>query len=204
MAEIRWGHGLSVHGVDCSVHGVDGIVSSPKTPDSVTKTAKKEKKAAKSPKYEDGVTPNSELYKMILLALQGKAPLQHDGNGKVHIGNGVWISEKTWDDKIRKANVSPSIAVRDVMSKIYTPTEMAERSLEGATPVKPYSSGQKIKKKKMTPQKTEAVLGVYRAKTVAASGSEDPFFLDLAVSKKGKDTFKYKLKEAASALKPKD
>ena len=56
--------------------------------------------------------------------------------------------------------MSPSIAVRDAMSKLYTITELAERSLEGATPVKAGSDGQRLKKKKMTPQKREALLGM--------------------------------------------
>lgn len=43
------------------------------------------------------------------------------------------------------------------------------------------------------------ILGVFRAKTAVTSGSEDKAFLDLAVAKKGKDTIKYRLKDAANA-----
>ncbi|KAK3908357.1 BEN domain-containing protein 5 [Frankliniella fusca] len=155
------------------------------------------KKRKRSDIDEDDVTSNDELGQMILLALQSKAPLQCDGDGKVHIGNGVWISEKSWNEKIRKATVSPSIALRDAMANVYSSSEMAERSLEGGTPVKAGPDGVKIKKKKMTPHKREAFLGLFRGKTAASSGSTDKCFLDLSVSKKGRDTIKYKLKEAS-------
>ncbi|XP_052128441.1 uncharacterized protein LOC127750545 [Frankliniella occidentalis] len=122
---------------------------------------------------------------------QGRAPEQ------VHIGNGVWIPEKSWNEKIRKATVSPSIALRDAMANVYSSSEMAERSLGGGTPVKAGPDGVKTKKKKMTPHKREAFLGLYRGKTAASSGSTDKCFLDLSVSKKGRDTIKYKLKEAS-------
>lgn len=56
--------------------------------------------------------------------------------------------------------MSPNIAVRDIMSSLYSTKEMAMRSLEGATPVRPNADGLRLKKKKMTPQKTEAVLGM--------------------------------------------
>lgn len=64
-----------------------------------------------------------------------------------------------FDDKIKTAKVSPTIAVRDVMGNIYSTAEMAERSLEGGTPVKGKGDRKKLKKKKLTPAKKEALFG---------------------------------------------
>lgn len=45
------------------------------------------------------------------------------------------------------------------MSKIYSPQQMAERSLGGGTPVKGGPDRKSMKKQKMTPGKTECMLG---------------------------------------------
>lgn len=60
---------------------------------------------------------------------------------------------------MKKTKVSPSIALRDATANMYSQEEMAERSLGGGTPVKRDANGEKIKKKKLTPAKREALLG---------------------------------------------
>lgn len=47
------------------------------------------------------------------------------------------------------------------MRQIYSTEQMSERSLEGGTPVKAGSDGQRTKKLKMTPKKREALLGMH-------------------------------------------
>lgn len=69
------------------------------------------------------------------------------------------MTQKIWDDKLKRPSVAPTIALRDAMEKIYNKEQMAARSLDGGSPVKSSPAG-KIKKKKMTPKKREAVLGM--------------------------------------------
>lgn len=71
----------------------------------------------------------------------------------------MWIGQKIWEEKLKKPNVSPGIALRDAMENQYSKEEMAKRSMDGGTPVKASPSGDKVKKMKMTPAKREAFLG---------------------------------------------
>lgn len=80
---------------------------------------------------------------------------------QVHIGNGVWISQKLWEDKLKKGTVPPSIALRDLMDHKYSKEEMAQRSLDGGLPVRASPSGERKAKQKMTPAKREAFLGQF-------------------------------------------
>lgn len=137
------------------------------------------------------------------------------------------LASKVFEDKLMASKVSPSIATRDLMSQIYTTQEMAERSLEGGTPVKGGADRKKMKKNRLTPAKRECLFGndqfwlfflcidyfnfilfhmlfiellipgLFRAKTQIQTGSSDKNFLDLSVEKKGKSTVRDKLKEAA-------
>ncbi|KAE8741240.1 hypothetical protein FOCC_FOCC013227 [Frankliniella occidentalis] len=160
------------------------------------------KSRSKSP--EGDFTDNATIADMILDAITNKAPLRSDGEGKLHIGNGVYISSKVFEDKIKAFKVSPSIALRDVMGNVYTSSELAKRSLEGGTPVKGGPDRKKLKKAKLTPQKRECFLGVYRAKTSQKSGSHNKDFLQLSVEKGGRSVIRDKLKEAAKAERLKE
>lgn len=70
----------------------------------------------------------------------------------------MFVSKKVFTEKIALPTVSPTIALRDATRNIYTDAQLAERSLDGGTPVKDKT---KKKKKKMTPQKREALLGKF-------------------------------------------
>ncbi|KAK3919201.1 Xin actin-binding repeat-containing protein 2 [Frankliniella fusca] len=166
--------------------------------DSLLSSPKRKKSSDGSNKQETALEPAQELAPKIFDALMKKVPLKSNNAGKVDVGNNVWIDTKLFDERLCKTNLEPSVAVRDAMSNIYTTAEMAERSLEGGTPLKGDKSA---KKKKMTPAKTEALLGIFRGKSMFKS--KDNAYLDLVTKKKGRETIRDKLKEAAKALKKK-
>ncbi|XP_052128673.1 uncharacterized protein LOC113215190 isoform X2 [Frankliniella occidentalis] len=190
------------------VSGFDDNARSPHTPMKSARRSlefgktSRSKSRSKSP--EGDFTDNATIADMILDAITNKAPLRSDGEGKLHIGNGVYISSKVFEDKIKAFKVSPSIALRDVMGNVYTSSELAKRSLEGGTPVKGGPDRKKLKKAKLTPQKRECFLGVYRAKTSQKSGSHNKDFLQLSVEKGGRSVIRDKLKEAAKAERLKE
>lgn len=77
----------------------------------------------------------------------------------MHIGNGVWLSNTLFEEKIVKSKVSPSIALRDATANVYSTKQLAQRSLDGGTPIKGNGDKKKLKKKRMTPAKKESLLG---------------------------------------------
>lgn len=139
-----------------------------------------------------------DIAPLIYNAMANKAQLESrigKNGSQVHIGNNVWIDSKIFNERLCKTSLEPSISLRETLSQIYTTSEMAERSLEGGTPLKGDKSQ---KKKKVTPAKREAVLGVFRGKSMFKSKDEN--FLEFATRKKGRETIRDKLKEAAKAL----
>ncbi|KAK3916398.1 BEN domain-containing protein 5 [Frankliniella fusca] len=131
-----------------------------------------------------------ELALMISDDIKGKTPLCCSGD-EVHIGNGVYVTKDVWEDKL--LSTKGTIAVRDLADEVYDLNDLATRSLEGGKCPNPNSTVT-IKKVKATPQKVEAILGVYVGKMMA-KGITDAETLSLTI-KSGRATLAQKFKES--------
>ncbi|KAK3933031.1 BEN domain-containing protein 5 [Frankliniella fusca] len=138
-----------------------------------------------------------ELGHMIHGDLTGTAPLKKNGNGEVHIGNGVWISEDNWTQRY---SILPKLTIvtRELMAEVWGPKKLSQRSLAGvACP----TNKKRIVKAKATPAKINAVLACSVGRLLS-KGVTDPEVIDQYI-KSLRTTMRDKFNESDKTSKPK-
>ncbi|KAJ1526460.1 hypothetical protein ONE63_009593 [Megalurothrips usitatus] len=133
-----------------------------------------------------------EVARYILQDLEGEVPLQRNGQGQVHLGNGIWIHEENWEDR-HNCNPRATIAVRDLMVETWGPKSLGERSVHGVKNPFDHSRPTKLK---ATPAKLNVIVGFYRARLMH-EGMSKREHLDMACKNMMQRTMKDKFQKSS-------